>query len=476
MTQKDPHPDSLYIKEVAGHNKRIRKIVQFTSSSTKAAVVMLLAAVTSLVIANTDASFGFREFWQTEVGFVLGGFSVTMSLELIVNDILMAFFFLLIGLEIKYEVTVGELTNIRQAILPIVAAAGGVLLPVVIYLAINAGSPEALMGWGIPTATDIAFALGILSLLGSRVPTGVKVFLTTLAAADDIIAILIIALFYGHSPDIFWLVMVAVVMVALILMNHFHIYSLVPYLLVGVVLWFCVYMSGLHTTISGVLLALVIPSGSRVNLKSFTAWSEARVEKAKEHFEPDEPVMAQKDYVKTVAGLSKVAKHVVPPLTRLEKKLFPLVYFLILPLFALINADVRLVGAEMGTLLMNPALYGVFFGLVLGKPLGIMLFSFVVIKMKIASLPTGANWMHMLGVSILAGIGFTMAIFVSNLAFSDEVMLTAVKLAILAASALAGIAGYLFLWMQAKRSSAQSPDVDEEGEVAAHAASEPFDH
>lgn len=451
MTPDSPEYESPFIKETSKRHTRYRKLVQFTESTTRAAIIMLLAAMASLIIANTDAYGPFQEFWSIEIGFVLGGLELKMSLMHIVNDVLMAVFFLLIGLDIKYEMTVGELTNIRQAILPIVAALGGVLVPVVIYLIFNASNPDTVHGWGVPTATDIAFALGIMSLLGSRVPAGIKVFLTTLAVADDIIAILVIAIFYGHSPDILWLVMVAVVMAVLIIMNRTHVYSLVPYLLVGVLLWVCVYMSGIHSTIAGVLLALVIPTGSQVRLKSFPTWSGKRIERAEEQYSPDTHVMGQTDYIKTIASLSKVAKEVVPPSLRLEKKLFPFAYFIILPLFALINADVRLVGEDLGLMLTNTALYGVFFGLVLGKPLGIMLASFVVIKTKIASLPTNATWMHMLGAGILGGVGFTMAIFVSNLAFSDAEVTTAAKLGILTASAVAGIAGYLFLMIQARR-------------------------
>ena len=200
-----PEPARIYIKEVEGHQARYRKLIQLTHSSTKAAGAMLLAAVVALVVANVGAYEGFLAFWQTEVGVFFGSMEAEMSLAHIINDIFMAVFFLLVGLEIKYEMTVGELTNIRQALLPIVAACGGVVAPILIYLAFNGGNPDTSHGWGVPTATDIAFALGIMALLGNRVPNGVRVFLSTLAVADDIIAILVIAIFYGHSPSLFWL-------------------------------------------------------------------------------------------------------------------------------------------------------------------------------------------------------------------------------------------------------------------------------
>lgn len=447
----NPDPDGLFIAEVQGRNKRLRQLIQFTHSSTKAAAIMLLAAIVALVVANTPAHGPFLEFWHTQVSIGIGAFHGEMSFAHIINDIFMAVFFLLVGLEIKYEMTAGELTNIRQAILPILGALGGVLAPIAIYLAFNATHPEAFMGWGVPTATDIAFALGILSLLGSRVPNGVRVFLSTLTVADDIIAILVIAIFYGESPDLLWLGAAAIVFVALIVMNRMHVYSLVPYILVGCVLWFCVFSSGIHSTIAGVLLAFAIPSGSRVNLDNFFDWSNKRLRMANSFYEGDEtPLVAQKDYITTVSSLSKISKQAVPPATRLEHKLYPWVYFLILPLFALTNADVAVTGLDFATVTSSPVVLGVFCGLVLGKPIGIMLFSFITVKTKIASLPEFVTWRHMLGASVLGGVGFTMAIFVANLAYADALLITEAKLSILVASTVAGVIGFVLLLLQAK--------------------------
>lgn len=447
----NPDPDGLFIAEVQGRNKRLRQLIQFTHSSTKAAAIMLLAAIVALVVANTPAHGPFLEFWHTQVSIGIGAFHGEMSFAHIINDIFMAVFFLLVGLEIKYEMTAGELTNIRQAILPILGALGGVLAPIAIYLAFNATHPEAFMGWGVPTATDIAFALGILSLLGSRVPNGVRVFLSTLAVADDIIAILVIAIFYGESPDLLWLGAAAIVFVALIVMNRMHVYSLVPYILVGCVLWFCVFSSGIHSTIAGVLLAFAIPSGSRVNLDNFFDWSNKRLRMANSFYEGDEtPLVAQKDYITTVSSLSKISKQAVPPATRLEHKLYPWVYFLILSLFALTNADVAVTGLDFATVTSSPVVLGVFCGLVLGKPIGIMLFSFITVKTKIASLPEFVTWRHMLGASVLGGVGFTMAIFVANLAYADALLITEAKLSILVASTVAGVIGFVLLLLQAK--------------------------
>ena len=312
--------DSLFIDEVHGHQARYKKIVAFTHSATKAAGIMLLAAIAALVLANTAAHQVLLEFSHLEVGLVIGDTTYTMGIAHVINDIFMALFFLLVGLEIKYEMTVGELTNIRQALLPIIAAVGGVLAPVIIYSAINAGHPDTTGGWGVPTATDIAFALGIMALLGSRIPSGIRVFLSTLAVADDIIAILVIAIFYGHAPAFEWLLAAAVVLALLVALNRAHVYTLVPYLGLGVVLWLCVYLSGVHSTIAGVLLAFTIPSGSHVNLQSFGDWSGKKVRQAKAALNPEEPLVGQKEYIRSVRSLSAVSRQVIPPATRLETR------------------------------------------------------------------------------------------------------------------------------------------------------------
>ena len=446
---------SVYIPEVQANQERLDKLLTFTYSSTRAAAVMLLAAIVALFIANSGAYEPFVEFWETKFGFAFGERLLSMPLAEIINDIFMAIFFLMVGLEIKYEMTAGELTNIRQALLPILAAFGGVCAPIVIYTVFNLGSPASEHGWGVPTATDIAFALGIMALLGNRVPNGVRVFLSTLAVADDIIAIFIIAIFYGQTPSAFWLACAAGVVLVLVFLNRRHVYSLAPYLLIGIALWYCVFCSGVHSTIAGVLLAFTIPSGSRVNLRGFIGWSDSVVKQASDQFQPEVPVSAQEDYLHTVSRLSEVARQVVPPATRLEHTLYPWVNFGILPLFALTNADVSFVGGDLMSMVASPVFAGVFFGLLFGKPIGIMLFSFIVVKTKLAKLPENVTWIHMLGAGILGGVGFTMAIFVANLAFADPTLITNAKVGILSASLCAGIAGFMFLMVQARRDKAR---------------------
>ena len=447
---------SVYNEESRKNQRRFGKLLTLAYSSTKAAALMLVAAIVALIIANTPAMEYFEQFLEFNLGFVFGQTILTMPIAEIINDIFMAIFFLLVGLEIKYEMTAGELTNIRQALLPIIAACGGVLAPIVIYTIFNATNPDSAHGWGVPTATDIAFALGIMALLGNRVPNGVRVFLSTLAVADDIIAIIVIAVFYGHAPSFFWLACAAGVMVVLFIMNRLHIYAIAPYLLVGVVLWYCVFMSGVHSTIAGVLLAFTIPSGARVSVRNFLQWSGATVQRVERQYQTEIPVESQGSYLETAAVMSKLARQTIPPATRLERKLYPWVYFGILPLFALTNADVSFLGGDMGAMITSPVFFGVFFGLLLGKPIGIMLFSFITIKTKLASLPENVNWMHMLGAAILGGVGFTMAIFVANLAFpAHPELITNAKVAILSASTLAGIIGFVFLLLQAKAAQAR---------------------
>ena len=406
---------------------------------------MLCAALVSLAVANSPLHGPFSAFWNMPVSVAVGPAAFTLPLAHVVNDVLMAVFFLLVGLEVKYEFTAGELTDPRRAVLPIVAALGGVAAPIGIYLAFNAANPATAGGWGVPTATDIAFALGILSLLGSRVPTGLKVFLSTLAVADDIIAILVIALFYGHAPELHWLAAAAAVIVVLAVLNRRHIHALAPYLLLGVALWACVFLSGIHSTIAGVLLALTIPTTSSVDAGAFHTWAARQLDRARDSFDAAAPIVGQHRFLDLMGSLSRLSKQVVPPATRLEKRLHPWVYFLILPLFALGNADVCLTDGSVGDIFANPALFGIFLGLVLGKPAGILAASALVVKSGLAPLPTGVTWGQMVGAGMLAGVGFTMAIFVANLAFADAATVAVAKAAVLAASVVAGLAGFLFL-------------------------------
>jgi NhaA family Na+:H+ antiporter len=447
MPQKPAPP---FIPEFAKRQRHADRVTRFTGSPTIAAGMMLAAAIVSIIIANTDAYAVVDTMWQRQIGVFFGDSIASISLLHFVNNLLMAVFFLSVGLEIKREVTVGDLADVRKALLPVLAAVGGVLMPIAIYLLLNHGTAYA-QGWGVPTATDIGFALGILALLGKRVPAGVRLFLSTLAIADDIIAILIIAVFYGESPSIPWLVAAGLVFVALMTLNRARVHSLAPYILLGFLLWICLLFSGIHTTIAGVLLALTIPTTTQVNMGVFGKWVRERLDDARDILEPDTPILAQGRYTKAMYDINQVTGHVAPPLVRLNRAIAPWVSFLVLPLFALANAGVRVVGEDPVMMLTNTAALGIFFGLFLGKPLGIMAMSLIAVKSGLCKLPSGVNWRHMLGAAMLGGVGFTMAIFVTNLAFPDSEVTTIAKAAILAASVLSGLCGYLLLRSQAVR-------------------------
>lgn len=446
-----PKPDShLYTSEAQGGVRVRTRLAHFTERPTVAAGIMLLAALIAVLIANTSCAMDFHAFWQTPLTLGIGTHSLTLSFEGFVNDFLMAIFFLVVGLEIKYEVTVGALTSARKALLPILAALGGVLVPIVIYLSLNAGG-EAATGWGIPAATDIAFALGILSILGDRIPAGLRVFLSTLAIADDIVAIMVIALFYGHAPDVLWLIMTALVMGVLLLLNRLHIYRIRWYVLAGIVLWFCVYRSGIHATIAGVLLAITIPSRSPVHPAAFDEWAQGKLRRAHEGLKRDTPVLAQGEYIDHIDDVSQVANFLTPPLSTMKKALEPFSSFLVLPLFALANAGVSLAGISMSAFLSNTAVLGIVLGLVLGKPVGIMLMSTIAVRCGFAELPEGVTWGHMLGAAVLGGVGFTMSILITGLAFYDPSTTMQSKAAVLLASLIAGVVGFLLLLRQARR-------------------------
>ncbi len=367
-------------------------------------IVLMLATALALGWANSPWASGYFSLWQTPLNLLI----LEKPILLWINDGLMAVFFFLVGLEIKREIMVGELASVKMAALPIAAAVGGMAVPATIFALFNY-SGDGIRGWGIPMATDIAFALGVLSLLGSRVPLSLKVFLTAVAIVDDIGAILVIAIFY--SEGIQWaLVGGGFAILALLgILNRIGIRSLAAYLLPGLVLWFLFLKSGVHATVAGVLLAMALPAHAK-------------------------------------------SDHSLSPLERLEHVLQPYVSYGIMPLFALANAGVAL-GAGALQALGQPIGLGVALGLLVGKPIGILLASWLAVKAGLAALPNRVRWGQMLGVGVLAGIGFTMSLFITELAFADPESVDAAKVAILAASVLAGVVGYTIL----RKSTTQTP-------------------
>lgn len=416
---------------------------EITSNGTIAAAVMVGAALLALVVANGPAFEVVEEFLREPLEIGIGTHLIAMSVESFVNDFLMAIFFLLVGIELKYEMTVGQLRRPRQAALPMLAAVGGVCFPALIYLALNWGGQTH--GWAVPIATDIAFALGVVSLLGDKISSETKVFFQTLAIADDILAIVVIALFYGQSPDVAWCAASGIVIVVLWGLNHSRVYSLKPYALVGLVLWFCMYNSGIHATLAGVILAFALPSRSDVRLSDLSDWLQNRAQDLDEVYDEGLHVLGQNGFTHTAMRVERVMHHVTPPLQRMEHYISTPVNFLILPLFAFVNAQLRLVGADFGAIVMDPVTRGVFFGAVLGKPLGIISVTLLLVKIGFAKLPKNMDWVQVAAVGIMGGLGFTMSILISGLAFASASEVMAAKCAILVGSLTSAVLGIVFV-------------------------------
>jgi len=370
-------------------------------------LVLLISAIIALIISNSNYSSSYFEILESYLFIGISNFGIKMSVLHWINDALMAAFFFFVTLEIKREFLQGELSSRKQALLPIIAAIGGMLVPALIYVYINFQNSETLNGWAIPSATDIAFSLGVLSLLGSRVPLSLKVFLTALAIIDDLGAIVIIAFFYSGDLSIIYLTLILLTFIGLLILNKLNIKKFLPYLILGLILWHVTHESGIHATISGVLLATVIPHRNK-----------------------------DKDF---------------SLLIKLEHKISPYVAFCIMPLFALANAGVSLSGVNLNSLL-SPVPLGIVLGLFVGKQVGVFLFAIVAIKLKIAQMPSNSNLISLYGVGILTGIGFTMRLFIGNLAFVDNAnYMDGVKIGVLAGSLLSTIVGYFLLLMTSKK-------------------------
>lgn len=424
---------------------------RISENGTIAAAVMVVAAIAAVICANSDAYEAIHHILMEPIHVGIGSHTVAISIEVFVNDFLMAIFFLLVGIELKYEMTVGELRRPRQALLPMLAAVGGVVVPATIYMLLNRGSGSA-QGWAIPMATDIAFALGVLSLLGNRVPAGVRVFFSTLAIADDLISIAAIALFYGQAPDLMWLVSAAVVAASLFMLNKTQHYRLAPYLVGGFVLWVCLFKSGVHATLAGVIVAFAIPARSGIRLDNLTDWLRGYMPELVDSYDEDAHILGQHDFTHATLGAERVMHRVSPPLVRLERKISTPVNFIILPLFAFVNAQVRLVGVDVVQLALDPVSMGTYFGMLLGKPIGIVGVTFLLVKLGIAELPSRVTWRHIVGVGILGGIGFTMSILISGLAFPAEPFeMLAAKAAILAGSVSAAVIGMIYMTVACKK-------------------------
>jgi NhaA family Na+:H+ antiporter len=410
-----------------------RAFIQIEASS---GVILLLAAVAALVWANSPWSDSYESVWHTTVRLDLDAVVFSDTLRHWVNDGLMALFFFLVGLEIKRELVHGELSSPRRAALPAIAALGGMVAPAAIYLAFNAGGNGA-DGWGVPMATDIAFALGVLSLLNNRVPFSLKVFLLGLAIADDIGAIIVIAIFYTHSIDMTALGIAVLVIVALVGLQRTGLRNNDGYIVLGIFLWAAVYKSGIHATLAGVALGLLTPARPALDPDGFSASAGELVSRYQSS--PDE----EKEGV--LSQIEDLAHGTAPPVDRIEHNLHPWVSFGVVPLFALANAGVTISGDTVSNAATSPIVLGVALGLLLGKPLGIALATFIAVRLRLCDLPTDATWAQVASIGVLAGIGFTVSLLITGLAFTDTAFVDEAKLAILAASLVAGITGYVAL-------------------------------
>ena len=411
---------------------------QFISKEALSGVILFFATVAAVLVANSAWGDAYFALWQMHLGVAVGQHEITMSLTHWIDDGLMALFFLMVGLEIKRELIIGELSSVKKASFPVVAAIGGMVVPALIYVAFNPSNP---LGFGIPMATDIAFALGILMLLGSRVPTSLKLFLVALAVVDDLGAVLVVAFVYTEEIQLVYLGY-SVLVYGLIWALHFAgVKKLLPYLLLGILLWVFIHKTGVHATVAGVLLALAIPIRSKMDETIFLNNMDRSLEHFKRHMDPI-PILNHHQ-IDALECIANNYDHVQNPLVRLEHNLHGLSAFFIMPLFAFSNAGVLIDFSGVSAHWM--IVLGVMLGLLIGKPLGIFSFTWLATKMKLVSKPDTLSWMQIMAVGFLGGIGFTMSIFITHLAFSDQVIIDAVKLGVFAASFLAAVIGVLIL-------------------------------
>ncbi len=418
---------------------RVRLLAQeFTRIAASGGIVLFLATLVALFLANGGSRDAYFHLLETSIGLSFGGFTLSEHLLEWVNDGLMVIFFFVVGLEIKREITAGELASPKKAALPIAAAVGGMLLPAGLYAVFNIGGPGA-SGWGIPMATDIAFTLGIMALLGKRVPLSLKVFFTALAITDDLGAVLVIALFYTTHIEWSALIAGALILAVLFGLNRARVFSPFPYAILGIGLWLAFLESGVHPTIAGVLLAMTIPTRSPAN----TGVMLAQCVTILDNYEMPGAAQSNRDasHQAAVQTLENITDRLLSPAQRLERDLHPWSTYLILPVFALSNAGITLSGGGGETLLEGVSL-GIISGLVLGKPFGIYLASRLAVRLGLAELPPDLNWRQIFSASWLAGIGFTMSLFIANAGFSDPALLNTAKLAILIASVAAGVVGW----------------------------------
>ncbi|WP_026999830.1 Na+/H+ antiporter NhaA [Eisenibacter elegans] len=438
----------------------LKPVGNFMSQSTSSGIVLFISAALALILSNSPWSLEFEQLWQTKFRIGIGSFEINKPLQLWINDGLMSMFFFVVGLELKREIIAGELADPRKAILPVVAGLGGFLLPALIYWTLNQdASIEAANGWGIPMATDIAFALGVLYLLGDRVPLSLKVFLTALAIIDDLGAVLVIALFYTSKISLFSLGIGAVFLSLMILGNVLGVRNAVFYGALGIVgLWTAFLLSGVHATIAAVLAAFTIPANVKISKPLYVRKIRFLLHTFDKKFD-DEAHQGLLSYEeqKNLDKIQYVTKGVIPPLQKLEHGMHPLVAFVVMPIFAFANAGVSFSGDVLSTL-ASPVTLGIILGLLLGKVIGISGAVYLGIKTKLVVLPEEISFVSIVATSFLAAIGFTMSLFITTLAFSNEAYILQAKVGILLASLVAGVIGYLLLQRSLEADNATTPE------------------
>lgn len=431
-------------------DKILTPFEEFIHQQTTSGLLLMAMAVIALILANGPLAEGYAHFMHTPISFNAGSWSLEMSLHHFINDGLMALFFFIVGLELKREILVGELATLRNAVLPIGAAIGGMVVPALIYFAINPEG-DASRGWGIPMATDIAFAIGALALLASRVPKALITFLVALAIVDDLGAVIVIAVFYTEAIAFGPLAVAAGLFGVLLLFNLSGIRKTAPYLIVAALLWYALLQSGVHATLAGILGALSVPAIPKYKPEIFSEHVKELMQRFDASHKPGKSIMTNDELRAVVQTLENGVHSVEAPLQRLEHAWHMPVAFIVIPIFALANAGIPLSLDSLGETMMHPVLLGVSLGLILGKFIGITGVSWLLLKLGVATLPKDTRFTQIAGVSLLAGIGFTMSIFVAELGFAGQAeYLLMAKTGILAASLLTGIAGFIWLYLVSK--------------------------
>ncbi len=432
-------------------NRVLTPLEDFIHRQTTSGILLMMCAIIALYLANSDLYQPYHHILQMPFTIGFPDFQLSKSLHHWINDGLMAVFFFVVGLELKREILVGELSDIKQALFPIIAAIGGMVVPVAIYMSIN---PEghAFDGWGIPMATDIAFALGTLALLGTRIPKSLLTFLVALAIVDDLGAVIVIALFYTEAINSTALMLVGVMIFILIALNMGGIRRPLPYLLLGIILWIAMLKSGIHATLAGVILAFTIPMRPKYDAQRFINHIKDMLQNIKQDYKKESSILKNDALRSHVQALGDGVQLVQAPAQILERQLHIPSAYIIIPIFALANAGIPINFSELSTTIFEPVALGIAAGLVLGKLLGIAGFTWIAVKMKIITLPKNLNFKHIIGVGLMGGIGFTMSIFIAELGFAQapEDLLLA-KTGVLLASLIAGVSGYLWLYFTTQK-------------------------